>query len=52
LKYFIAIRYNLWPFGAEGGNLLYFLPIWYIWIKKNLATLPVLPFSNQKSEFG
>jgi hypothetical protein len=39
LEYFMAIWYNLWPFGMVCGHLLYFFPIWYVWTKKNLATL-------------
>jgi hypothetical protein len=34
LDYFIAIQNNLWPFG-----IVAFFPIWYVWTKKNLATL-------------
>jgi hypothetical protein len=33
------IWYNLWPFGTDCGHLVYFFPIWYVRIKKNLATL-------------
>jgi hypothetical protein len=32
LEYLMAIWYNFWPFGI-------FFPFWYVWIKKNLATL-------------
>jgi hypothetical protein len=32
LEYFTAVCYSLWSFGI-------FFPIWYVWIKKNLATL-------------
>jgi hypothetical protein len=39
LEYFMAICYNLWPFGIVCVHLLYFFPIWNVWTKKNLATL-------------
>jgi hypothetical protein len=39
LEYFMAIWYNLWPFGIVCGHLLYFFQIWNVWTKKNLATL-------------
>jgi hypothetical protein len=39
LEYFMAVWYNLWPSGIVCGHLLYFFPIWYVWTKKNLATL-------------
>jgi hypothetical protein len=39
LKYFLAIWYNLRPFGLVCGHLVYFIPSWYVWTKKNLATL-------------
>jgi hypothetical protein len=32
LEYFMTIWYSLWSFGI-------FFSIWYIWTKKNLATL-------------
>jgi hypothetical protein len=35
LEYFTAMWYNLGPFGIVCGNLVYF----YVWTKKNLATL-------------
>jgi hypothetical protein len=35
----MVIWYNLWPFGIVCGHLLYFFPFWYVWTKKNLATL-------------
>jgi hypothetical protein len=35
----MAIWYNVWPFGVVCGPLIYFLPFWYIWANKNLATL-------------
>jgi hypothetical protein len=38
---FTAIWYNLWPFGFVCGHLVYFFPFWYVWTKKNLATLLV-----------
>jgi hypothetical protein len=46
-EYIMAIWYNLWPFGIiyvqlvciVCSHLLYFFPIWYVWTKKNLATL-------------
>jgi hypothetical protein len=39
LEYFMAIWYNLWPFGIVCGHWLNFSPIWNVWTKKNLATL-------------
>jgi hypothetical protein len=40
LEYFTAIWYNLLPFGIFCGRLVYvFFPYWYVWPKKNLATL-------------
>jgi hypothetical protein len=39
LEYFMAIWYNLWPFGIVCGHLLYFFPFRYVRTKKNLATL-------------
>jgi hypothetical protein len=39
LEYFMAIWNNVWQFGIVCGHLLYFFPIWYVWTKKNLATL-------------
>jgi hypothetical protein len=27
------------PFGVVCGPLIYFLPFWYVWANKNLATL-------------
>jgi hypothetical protein len=30
--------FNLWPFGIVCGHLVFF-PFWYVWTKKNLATL-------------
>jgi hypothetical protein len=30
---YMAVRYRLWSFGT-------FFPFWYVWNKKNLATLP------------
>jgi phosphotransferase system glucose/maltose/N-acetylglucosamine-specific IIC component len=38
LEYFTAIWYNLWPFGIFCGYLVFFT-FWYVWTKKNLATL-------------
>jgi hypothetical protein len=43
LEYFMAIWYNLWPFGIVCGHLLNFFPIWKVWTKKNLATLRWTP---------
>jgi hypothetical protein len=45
--YFTAIWYNLlslgiiyvWSFGIVSGHLVYFSLLWYVWTKKNLATL-------------
>jgi hypothetical protein len=45
LKIFVAIWYNSWPLGIVCGLLLYFFPIWYVWTKKNLATLVTFFFS-------
>jgi hypothetical protein len=47
LVYITVILYILWPFGICilwpfricCGNLVYFMVIWYIFTKKNLATL-------------
>jgi hypothetical protein len=39
LEYVMAICYNLWRFDLVCHHLVYFLPFWYIWTKKNLATL-------------
>jgi hypothetical protein len=52
LVYFMAIRNILRPFGIFYGHLVYvvaiwcslrpfgiFFPFWYVWAKKNLATL-------------
>jgi hypothetical protein len=39
LEYVMAIWYNLWLFGIACGRWLYFFPFWYVWTKKNLATL-------------
>jgi hypothetical protein len=38
-EYFSVIWYNLWPFGIVCGHFVYFFPFWYVWTKKNLATL-------------
>jgi hypothetical protein len=38
LEYFTAIWYSLWPFGIVCRHLVFF-PFWYVWTKKNLATL-------------
>jgi hypothetical protein len=39
LSYFMTIWKFLLPFGINNGRLVYFVVIWYIWTKKNLATL-------------
>jgi hypothetical protein len=39
LEYFMSIKYNLRPFGIVCGHLLYFLPIWNVWTKKNLESM-------------
>jgi hypothetical protein len=36
---FTVIWNNLWPFGIVCGHLYIFFPFWYVWTKKNLATL-------------
>jgi hypothetical protein len=38
LEYFTAIWCNFWPFGIDSGTYIFF-PFWYVWTKKNLATL-------------
>jgi hypothetical protein len=39
LEYFTAIWYNVWPLVINCGHLVYFFQLWYVWTKKNLATL-------------
>jgi hypothetical protein len=40
LEYFVAIWYNLWPFGIHSlWSFVIFFQIWYVWTKKSLATL-------------
>jgi hypothetical protein len=39
LEHYAAIWYNLWQFGIVCGHLVYIFPFWYVWTKKNLATL-------------
>jgi hypothetical protein len=39
-EHFTAILSNLWHFGIVCSHLVYFFPFWYVWTKKNLATLP------------
>jgi hypothetical protein len=39
LEYFTATWYNLQPFGIVCGSFGVFFPFWYVWTKKNLATL-------------
>jgi hypothetical protein len=46
LEYFEAIWYNLWPFGIVCGPLECFSPFWYVWTKKDLATLIGDQFSD------
>jgi hypothetical protein len=42
LEYFTAIWYILWPFCIVCGHMVGILfPIWYVWTKKNLATLQI-----------
>jgi hypothetical protein len=39
-EYFEAIYYDLWPFGMYSlWSFVIFFPFWYVWTKKNLATL-------------
>jgi hypothetical protein len=45
----MAVWYNLWPFGIVCGSW-YIFPHFYVWIKKNLATLPQ-NFPDKKSTF-
>jgi hypothetical protein len=35
----MAIWYNSWPFGNVVVICFIFFSIWYVWMKKNLATL-------------
>jgi hypothetical protein len=37
--YFMTIWDILGPFGLVCSRMVYFFPFWYVWIKKNLATL-------------
>jgi hypothetical protein len=37
----MAIYHNLWQYGIACGHLVYFVPFWYVWTKKNLATMHV-----------
>jgi hypothetical protein len=46
----MAIWYNLWPFGIACGHFVYFFPFWYVWTKKNLATL-LMATKNVKQSF-
>jgi hypothetical protein len=47
LEYFIAIWYNLWPFGiCSLWSFDRFFPFWYVWTKKSQATLFVMQFSE------
>jgi ABC-type spermidine/putrescine transport system permease subunit II len=39
LEYFMAIWHNAWQFGIVCGHLVYVFPFWYVWTKKNLATV-------------
>jgi hypothetical protein len=48
LEYFTAIWYNLLPFGIVCGHLVF--TFWYVWTKKNLATL--LPNPDKHSAVG
>jgi hypothetical protein len=53
LAYFMTIWNILRPFGIVCGHLVLgslwslgkFFPFWYVWTKKNLATLIPSPFS-------
>jgi hypothetical protein len=38
----MAIWFNVLPIGVVCGPLVYFFPFWYVWTKKNLATLITL----------
>jgi hypothetical protein len=51
LEYFMAIWYNLWPFGLVCGHLVYFFPFWYVWTKENLATLEETLVEKKKKRF-
>jgi hypothetical protein len=35
----MAILFNVQPLGIVCGHLVYVFPLWYVWTKKNLATL-------------
>jgi hypothetical protein len=39
LEYFMAFWHNVCQFGKVCGHLVYFFPFWYVWTKKNLATV-------------
>jgi hypothetical protein len=43
LKSFTAISHNLWPFGIVCCLLVYIFTLWYVWTKKNLATMELGP---------
>jgi hypothetical protein len=38
----MTILNNLWTFGIVNGYLFNFFPFWYVWTKKNLATLELI----------
>jgi hypothetical protein len=40
--YFMTIWKNLCPFRKVCGSFVIFSPIWYVWTKKNLATLELM----------
>jgi hypothetical protein len=53
LEYSMANWYNLWPFGIVCGHLVYvFFPIWYVWPKKNLATLVLYDMAQHEILFN
>jgi hypothetical protein len=52
LEYFMAIWYNSWPFVCSLWSFVIFFPIWYVWTKRNLATLVRGTVSVSRGKFG
>jgi hypothetical protein len=53
-EYFMAIWYNLWPFAIVCGHFGVSFSFWYVWTKKNLATVTTtksMQPSNPYSKF-